>query len=143
LNKAEQATQIFSQGFNCAQSTVCVFCEELGVSKESALKISGGFGSGMRHGEVCGAVSGAIMVLGLKYGQNREGDKESKEKTNRLVEEFNQRFEDRNGSIICRDLLGCDISEENGRTHAMDNHLFDIVCPKLIRSSVEIVEEIL
>lgn len=143
MNKPELATQIFSQGFNCAQSTLCVFSEELGLSKESALKLSGGFGSGMRHGEVCGAVSGAIMVLGLKYGQNLEGDKESKEKTNRLVEEFNQRFKDRNGSIICRDLLGCDISKENGRTYAIDNNLFHIICPKLIRSSVEIIEEIL
>ncbi len=143
MNKPELATQIFSQGFNCAQSTVSVFCEELGLSKEYALKISAGFGSGMRHGEVCGAVSGAIMVLGLKYGQDREGDKESKEKTNGIVEEFNQRFKEKNGSIICRDLLGCDVSKENGRTYAKDNNLFDIVCTKIIRSSVEIIEEIL
>lgn len=110
---------------------------------DTALKISCGFGGGMRQGEVCGAVTGAIMVLGLKYGQNNEGDTGSKENTYRIVQEFNKKFRDKNGSIICRELLGCDVSTENGRKYAKDNGLFEKVCPKLISSAVDILKETL
>ena len=78
--KAEKAVEFFNNGYNCAQSVFCTYCEELGISKESAAKIAGGFGGGMgRLQEVCGAVTGAFMVLSLKYGSIKN-DIVSKEK---------------------------------------------------------------
>ncbi len=143
MNKSDQAVQTFSKGFNCSQSVFSTFCEDMGLNKAVALKISCGFGSGMRQGEVCGAVTGAIMALGLKYGHNTEGDRQSKEKTYGAVEEFNRRFKDKCGSIVCRELLGCDLGTESGREHAMDTGLFYSVCPMLIRNAVQILEEII
>lgn len=143
MNKANQAEQMFKKGFNCSQAVLSVFCEEMGLSKKIALKISCGFGGGMRLGEVCGAVTGAIQLLGLKYGQDREDDIESKENTYGIVREFIEKFKEQNGSITCKQLLGCDLSTENGRKYAKDNGFFESVCPKLIKNAVEILEDIL
>jgi len=143
MGKSEQALQIFYKGFNCSQAVCSVFCKEIGLSKQVALKISCGFGGGMREGEVCGAVTGAIMMIGLKYGQDSEDDKESKVNTYKIVKEFNKRFKDINGTIICRELLGCDISTENGFKYAKENDLCNSICPKLIKVAVNILEETL
>ena len=81
------------------------FFEDFGLSKDEALKIGACFGRGMRKGEVCGACTGALMVLGLRYGDD-------KSKSNEICEMFLDEFESENGSYICRDLLNCDISTE-------------------------------
>ena len=143
MNKSDEALLIFNQGFNCSQAVVSVFCEELGLDQEIALKISCGFGGGMCHGEICGAVTGAVMVLGLKYGQSKAEDKESKEKTYEIIKEFSNKFKDINGSIICKELLDLDLSKENARKVAKEKGLFTTICPKLIRDAVSILEDIL
>jgi len=143
MNKSDEATMLFSKGFNCSQSVVSVFCEDLGLNQEVALKISCGFGGGMCQGEICGAVTGAVMVLGLKYGQNEAGDKEAKEKTYEIVKEFSNRFKDINGSIICKELLDFDLSKENARKIAKEKGLFTTICPKVIRDAVTILEDTL
>lgn len=113
MDKKEEALNIFNNGFNCSQAVLSVFCEDLGLDKNIALKISTGFGGGLRKGEVCGAVSGAIMSLGLKSGHFIEGDTESKSKSYALTKEFIRRFEEKNESIICKNLLGYDLSKES------------------------------
>ena len=109
-----------------------------------ALKIAQGFGGGMgRTARTCGAVTGAFMVLGLKYGNADINEKEAKERVYGLVREFTRRFESRNSSTVCRELLGCDISKPEGIKAARENGLFTSVCPKMVREAVEILSEMI
>ena len=102
----------FARGFNCAQSIFSAFAERFGVSSELALRLSAPFGAGLaRQGEVCGALSGALMILGLQYGRDRPNDKED---IYQLAHEFIYQFQQRHGAILCRELLGHDISTPEG-----------------------------
>ena len=144
VKKVDHATSVLKEGFNCAQAVFSAFAPELGLEAERAAKIAGCFGGGMaRGGGVCGAVTGAFMALGLRYGSSRPRDKEIKEKSYEIAREFMRRFTERNGSIVCRDLLGCDISTHEGHERAKQRGLFDTVCTKLVKDSVEILEDML
>ena len=136
MNSIEEAVHLFEKGYVCSQAVFAAFCEEYNLSKEQALKIGACFGSGMRKGEVCGACTGALMALGLKYGDDKA---KSDEVCNRFLEEF----ERQNGSYICRDLLGCDIGTPEGVKEAVDNNLFKEFCPKMVESAAGIADEIL
>jgi len=144
IAKSEQAVSCFKEGFCCSQAVLSVYCEQFGLSRQTALKIARGFGGGMgRMAQTCGAVTGAFMVIGLKYGAADARDKQSRERTYELVREFARRFEKRNGSIICKELLGCDISLPEGARIAKENGLFTSVCPGLVQDAAEILEEII
>lgn len=143
MNKEDYAVSCFKKGFNCSQAVFSVYSEELGLDPKIALKIACGFGGGMRQAETCGAVTGALMAIGLKYGQNEEGQEYAKENTYELVKEFINRFKSRNGSIICKELLEIDISTDEGRNIAREKELFTTICPKFIKDALEIVEEVL
>lgn len=136
MNYVEEAVQLFEDGYMCSQAVLAVFCEEFGLSREQAFKISISFGSGMRKGEVCGACTGAIMALGLKYGEN-------KSKSDEMCVKFLDSFEKENGSYICRDLLDCDIRTEEGIKYAIDNNLFKEICPKMVESAAKIAQELI
>jgi len=137
MNRIEKAVETFKSGFNCSQSIISVYGPELGLDKELALLVSSGFGGGLgRTGEVCGAVTGAIMALGLKYGYTVFSN-EAKEKVYSIVREFIARFKEKDSSILCRELLGADINTPEGRERA------HIICPNLVKDSAEILEEIL
>jgi C_GCAxxG_C_C family probable redox protein len=141
--RSEKAVSCF-ENFNCAQSVIATCGPELGLDRESALRVAGGLGGGMgRLGEVCGAVTGAFLVIGLKHGKSSPEDDESetKEKAYALVYEFADRFRARNGAILCRELLGCDISTPDGRAQAKEKGLFSDLCPKLVGDAVEILEQ--
>ena len=124
-------------------SCFAAFSKELGLPEEQALKIGSCFGSGMRKGEVCGACTGALMVLGLKYGHSKVGDIESKLKTDEVTDRFLDEFKLQNGSYLCNDLLNCDIKTEEGIKYALDNNLFTEFCPKMVESATKITEIIL
>jgi C_GCAxxG_C_C family probable redox protein len=143
LNKGLLAQKIHDRGFNCSQSVFCAFLEETGLDEKTAFQLSSGFGGGLRHGDACGAVCGAVMVLGNKYGKYLDDDLESKEKTYQMVEEFHRRFLEKNKYLCCRELLGCDITTEEGHQYAEDNELFEKVCANLIKSAAEIVKEMI
>jgi C_GCAxxG_C_C family probable redox protein len=96
-----------------------------------------------RQGATCGAVTGAFMVMGLKYGMTFAEDRKSIEKTYELVNEFTAKFKERHGSVICRDLLGCDISNRENLLQARKQGLFQNLCPAYVKTAVEILEEIL
>ena len=83
------------------------------------------------------------MVIGLRYGKNKPDDEAAKEKTYRLVRELVQRFEQRHGTILCRQLINADISTPEGLKAARDKKLFATVCPPFVRSAVEILQELL
>ena len=140
----ELALTRFEQGFSCSQAVFSAYAAQLGLDCETALKISGGFGGGMgRMAQTCGAVTGAFMVIGLKYGTIDAEDKETKEKVYALVREFADRFKFRNDTLNCKDLLGCDVSTSGGMQVAREQKLFKTICPKLVKDAAEIVEEIL
>ncbi|NOY97658.1 MAG: C_GCAxxG_C_C family protein, partial [Chloroflexi bacterium] len=115
------------------------FAPDLGLSEESAIKIAAAFGGGMaRQGEVCGAVSGALMALGLKYGH---ASPENRDEVNGIGGTFMRRFEERNGSILCRELLGCAIDTPEGLQQARERGVFAAVCPKAVRVAAQLVAE--
>ena len=126
----EKAVEYFSNKHFCSQAILCAFCEKYGLDKETAFKISSGLNSGLRNAEVCGAVSGAVLVIGLKYGA-------SKGICNAKTEEFMNHFRDKHKSVVCRDLLGCDISTPDGRNMAIKDNLFRTRCPDLVRSAAQ------
>jgi len=145
MNKTEVAVTRFQDGFSCSQAVFSPYAEAMGLDKDTALKIAGTFGGGMgRTGQTCGAVTGALMALGLKYGAIDAMDKETKEQAYARVQEFAQRFATRNGDdLSCKALLGCDISTPDGQKMAQELGLYKNVCPKLVKDAAEIVEEIL
>nr|MCR5061659.1 C-GCAxxG-C-C family protein [Treponema sp.] len=106
------------------------------------LKLGSCFGGGMRKGEVCGAVTGALMVLGLLCGESKVGDTEARLVSSKVNDLMMDRFKEKCGSYICNDLLGCDITTEEGHNYCLDNNLFTEFCPKMVAAAVEIVEEI-
>jgi C_GCAxxG_C_C family probable redox protein len=144
MDKTSHALSIFDSGFNCAQSVLTAFCKEFGLHDEMAFKIACGFGGGMgRMAKTCGAVTGAFMVIGLKYGQTQSNDKAAKEKVYTIVREFGDLFAKEHGSLECRELLNCDINTPHGLKTANEKDLFKTICPKCVESAVKILEEIL
>jgi C_GCAxxG_C_C family probable redox protein len=105
------------------------------------VRVSCGFGGGMRRGDTCGAVTGALMVLGLRFGARDASDTSAKAAVYSKVEEFQSRFESHCDSVSCRDLLGCDISTPQGMEHATGNNLFKTVCPGMVQVAAEILED--
>ena len=142
MSKAETALEFFNT-YNCAQSVLSAYAAGCGLEKDKALQAAIGFGGGMgRLQETCGAVTGAIMVLGLFSGF-REGDgrnkiNESYAKVRRLVNDFSAR----ESTVRCRDLLGCDLSTEEGQKVFKENNLKDR-CRNYIRLSCELLDEYL
>lgn len=106
MTELEKAHELHSLGFNCAQ-VVAVLCRDLsGVEEETALSAMGGFGGGMRCGEVCGAVSGAVFTLGLYCPYTNSSDSEAKDKVAELTKSFTAAFKDEFDTLICRELIG-------------------------------------
>ncbi len=138
----EKALQLFADKFHCSQAVLAAFADECGITEEQALKLGACFGSGMRKGEVCGACTGALMVLGLKYGQTDKEDLISRQRANAVNDEMMKKFAEKGGSYICNELLGCDIRTPEGVQYARDNKLFTDFCPKMVANAVDILEEI-
>ncbi len=141
MDKVQEAVSAFQAGFNCSQAIAGTYGPEYGLSPLDSLKVSCGFGGGMRRGDTCGAVSGALMVIGLRYGPKNVTETSAKNDVYSKVTEFFLRFESRCGYINCRDLLGCDISTDEGMKQARENDLFKTVCPRMIHTAAEILEE--
>jgi C_GCAxxG_C_C family probable redox protein len=143
-SKADLAVNIFNNGFNCAQAVLSSHSMEYGLDTEVAKKIAGAFGGGMvNNGEVCGAVTGALMIIGLKYGKHKEEDIVSKEKTNKISNDYINKFKKEFGSILCKELLKYDLSKEEEAKMARESGLFKTLCPIFVKKSVEIIEEII
>lgn len=142
--KIDEAGRYFKDNYNCCQAIIITYGPEYGLSKDTGMKLGTGFAGGIaRHGEVCGAVAGAIMVLGLKYGMTDESADKARENTNEQVSEFIKRFKIMNGSIRCRDLLHCNLSTLEGRQIAEENDLFNTLCPRFVSDAAQILEELI
>jgi C_GCAxxG_C_C family probable redox protein len=146
MNKAmvEEAIECFSGNCNCCQSIILTYGPKFGLEKEVGIRLGTGFAGGLaRQGEVCGAVTGAIMVIGLANGMKDENDSEGRDKTYELVNQFIEIFNEKNKSIICRELLDCDLRTSEGRTKAEEQGLFKTHCPNFVRNAAEILEELI
>ena len=143
-DKVEAAVGCFREGFSCSQAILSAYCVEFGLERETALKAAAAFGAGMgRLGEVCGAVTGALIVIGLKYGHTEAKDKEAKERTYDRAHDYGCRFRSLNGSLLCRDLLGCDLGTAEGMATAREKRYFTELCPRFVREAAEILEDVL
>lgn len=144
MNYSGRAVACFNEGFSCSQAILSTFGEELNLDKNTAMKIADGFGGGMgRMALTCGAVTGAFMVIGVKYGRISADDREAKQKTTQLVRKFTKKFKEKNKTIVCKELMECDISTEEGFKQAKEHNLISTLCPKFVADAVEILEEIL
>ena len=144
MNRSDKAVECFRSGFTCSAAVFSTFSEELGLSGETAKKIACGFGGGIsKTGNICGAVSGAIMVIGLKHGKYRDGDDEATDTTRALAREFIREFSARNGSVNCTQILGYDLGIPEEYEKAAGEGLFRTKCPELVRDAADILEKIL
>jgi C_GCAxxG_C_C family probable redox protein len=113
------------------------------MDEPTALRVACGFGGGCaRLGLTCGAVTGAYMVIGLKYGKVKADDNDAKEKTYAFVQEFSERFVERNKSLNCKELMGCDLGTPEGRVKVKEQNLVATICEKVVRDAAEILEKI-
>ncbi len=141
MNNSEQAVKLFKSGFSCSQSVLAAFGPELGLPLLECLRVSSGFGGGMHQNGTCGAITGALMVLGLRHGPKETTDTARQKVYDHSAELF-RRFQARCGSTLCTDLMGCDLSTAEGLQFARDNNLFKAICPKMVRVAAEILEEL-
>ena len=144
MDRVNEAVSCFKEGFSCSQAVLSAFSEDFGLDRDIALKIATAFGGGMaRMGKTCGAVTGAFMVIGLKYGRTKTEDEKTQNKAYALVQEFVKRFESQNGSIECKELLGYDISIPEELEKVNKENICEKICPPFVQNAVEILEQIL
>lgn len=146
MSKGDIAKQNFLNGYNCSQAVLLAFCEDFGLEKETALKISEPFGGGMgRMREVCGTVTGMFMVLGLAMGNSDAKDGSTKKNVYKSVQELAEKFKQDNGSIICRELLG--LQKANKESYVPSERTKEYYkkrpCPELCKYAADILEEYL
>lgn len=142
--KSDTAASCFAEGFSCSQAVFSAFAPQLGLDRETALRVASAFGAGIAgRGETCGAVTGAFMAIGLKYGKTRGDDQAAREETYRLCAQFVRSFEERHGSIVCKALLGYNLSDPQSYQAARQAGVFNSTCPVLVKDAAEILAEIL
>ena len=143
MNHGEKAEKLFLEGYNCAQSVLCAFEDVTGFERETAAKLASSFGGGLgRMREVCGAVSGASMVLGLTKGYCDPKDFEAKKAHYARVQEFARRFKEQNGSIICRELLSGVETEKGGMPEKRtERYYHKRPCALLCKCAADILDE--
>ncbi len=143
MGKVDEAVERFCRGAACSQAIAGTYGPDFGLSREQAMKLASGFAGGMRLGETCGAVTGAFMVLGLKYAGPDCDQRDRRQPVYAALAEFVEKFQQRNRVVICKDLLGCDISTPEGAQRATREGLFRNICPDLVRDAAEILEQML
>ena len=142
--REEKAIDSFRSGLNCAQAVVSSYSEDLSFDENLTLGISCGFGGGMgRLQETCGAVTGSFMVLGIYNSKKYADNKDRKEETYSMIQNFNEKFKSIHGTLDCKSLLKCDLRTEEGQQYAKENNLFGTICERCISDSLKIVEDLI
>ena len=141
--KGDKAKNLINSGFNCCQSVVGAFCEDFGLDFDTTVKMVSPLGAGMgRMREVCGAVSGMFIVLGMKNGYNDPKAFDEKKELYEKVQNLAKSFEDENGSIICRNLLGINVKKDNPEpSKRTDEYYKKRPCGDIVKLAAEIVEK--
>jgi C_GCAxxG_C_C family probable redox protein len=144
MDRAETAAEIMRKGLNCSQSVVKAFASELGVPEDAAVKMAASFGGGMgRHGYVCGAVSGAAIVIGSKFGNCDPADTAARDKAYAAVGSLLEKFQAEHGTVLCRELIKFNLRNPEELKRAREQGVFANQCPVFVRSAAKILEEIL
>jgi C_GCAxxG_C_C family probable redox protein len=143
MSGVSKAVELFANGCACSQSVLAAYGPMYGLDEQQALRLAAGFAGGMRMAGTCGAVTGAYMVLGLAKSHSDCNVAEGRQAAYDAVVAFSRAFRERQGSLTCRELLGCDISTSDGAQAARDAGLFRTKCPEFVRCAAELVEEIL
>lgn len=143
MDKGQQAKELFLQGYNCAQSVVAVYADQMGIDMQTAMKMASSFGGGMgRMREVCGAVSGMFLAAGAIYGYDDPKDMDAKKEHYARIRLLASRFKEETGSIICRELLGEQGADAgpipSERTQA---YYKKRPCPDMVALAAQILEE--
>ncbi|MGN0478763.1 MAG: C-GCAxxG-C-C family protein [Hominenteromicrobium sp.] len=139
----QQALAGFGCGVDCSQAVFSEIAPQLGLDRDSAMKIAACFGGGMWHGETCGCVVGALMAIGLKYGQGESADPEKKQAMLAKKARFEQAFSAGRGSCLCREILGYDLSKPEEAAKVMEENLFEKICCKAVVEACEILKDVL
>ncbi len=145
MELTDLAEERFRQGYSCSQAVFSVLAERFNVSPELSLRIAAGFGGGLaRTAGTCGSITGGVMAIGLaQRGVTPEENPAGKDQTCETSRRFMRAFAEQNGSVVCADLLGCNIGTPEGHEEARQKGLFRSLCPKLVRDAVEIADGLL
>ena len=139
--KSDEAAKAFRDGYNCAQGVFLPFAEDYGLDAGTALLTASSFGAGMgRTQETCGAVTGALMAIGLKYGFTKPDDQARRDLVLQKTREFMGRFRGEFGTLKCRDLLGCDLNTEAGQAMHNEKDQREQICMKCVSYAASVVE---
>lgn len=142
----KRAEQLFLSGYNCAQSVVAAYAEQLGLTVEQAARLASGFGGGIgRLRETCGAVSGMVLVASVLQGYESPTDQEGKKRTYAMIQELVETFRTKNGSILCRDLLGEEGKDADPRSPSVrtDAYYGRRPCQHLVAGVADLLEDAL
>ena len=143
-NPIEHAVEHFEEGYLCSQSVLLAYAEKLEIDPGTAARIAAPFGAGIAYtGNTCGAVTGALMAIGLRYGHDMPDDERSKREMFDKLDAFLAAFEGLHGSVLCRALLGQDVSTDQGLKTAREEDLFDTLCPGYVEDAARLLGEIL
>ena len=138
----EKASTLFLKGYNCSQSVLLAMSEHWGLKNDFVPKIATGFGGGIgRCGSVCGALTGGVMALSVRYGTN-EPSVEKRLQTYELSRKFFEQFEKRNNGVLCRDLIGYTLSNPNEQKKAREENVFQKKCARYVENAVTILLEL-
>lgn len=145
VSRIEQAVSTFEEGYTCAQSVFATYADLFGMDRQTALKLSSPMGGGIgRMREVCGVVSSMALLAGLKEGNTDPANEEGKERIYLLVRQMAEKFKEKHGTIICRELLGIDGMEESARpSERTEEYYKSRPCSQLVATASRIIEEIL
>lgn len=144
MNRSEKTVKCFCSGCNCAQAVFTAFCKELKPEEKTGLKIACPLGGGLGHTDgVCGAVSGALLTIGLKYGPENPENEDLKVRNYKIAQCFISAFKKHNGSVNCTELIRFDLSDESQLNLTKQSGVFQTTCPKYVSNAVEILESIL
>jgi C_GCAxxG_C_C family probable redox protein len=144
MNKSELASEYLKKGYNCAQSVIKAYAGDVGMNKEDAVKMASVLGGGIgRTGHICGAVSGAALVIGMKFGSTDNTNKQARDKAYQKANELLEKFSAQNKSILCKELLGYDIKTPEGLKQARKSGVMVQKCPELVSSAAKILESII
>jgi len=144
MREIDTAKKMFDDGHACSQAMLAAFAERYGLTQDLALKLATSFGGGMgRQGLTCGAVTGALMVLGLDAGRVDLEDDAARERTDALVEEFLRRFQEKHNYLNCNELTGVQMQDPEARAQAKEDGTFAAVCPGVVGYAAELVTELL
>ena len=138
----ENIAESFMKGVDCSQIIMGEWADGLGLSKEDALKVSSAFGGGLGVGESCGAIIGAMLVLGMKYGNSAANQQQQKDVLNAKRAEFLDKFKKAHAHFVCRDLIGYDFSKPEDVPKILDSGILFEACPCFIRTACDILREI-